>query len=283
MAALQLFLVSAHECEGSTAPRSCTVGLLAVNLDRPHADFAAQGQQTHARAGLHGSAPRRSGHDRSRARESEHAIDWQPKQVVHGPVREIRRDGDQRGPQLVQALSAHRRNRQRRVPAYPAPGQPLCHLRTHHAEPFGVDEIALGEDRNATPHTEQLDNREMLFGLRHDSFVRGNDEEGDVDAGRAGEHVLDEAFVTGDVDDAGLDAIGQRKRGEPEIDRDAAPFLFFPPIGIDPGERLYERGLAVVDMSRGADYEPAEIHARRSQISMALDRCSLPFCATSPK
>src|SRR5712664_2258884 len=131
--------------------------------------------------------------------------------------------------------------------------------------------------------TPSSSDREMLFGLGHDSFVRGNHEEGDVDAGRTREHVLDEAFVTGDVDDAGLDAVCQRKGGESEIDRDAAPFLFFPAIGVDPGERLDERRLAVVDMSRRADYEPAGIHARRSQISMALDRCSLPFCATSPK
>jgi len=35
---------------------------------------------------------------------------------------------------------------------------------------------------------EQLDDGEMLFGLRHDAFVGSDDEQRDVDAGRAGEH-----------------------------------------------------------------------------------------------
>ena len=89
--------------------------------------------------------------------------------------------------------------------------------------------------------------------------------------------------MTGHVDDAGLDAVCEWKWSEPEVDCDAAPLLFFPSIGVDPGERLHERGLAVVDVPRRADYEPAVAHARRSQMSIALDRFSFPFFTTSSR
>jgi hypothetical protein len=42
----------------------------------------------------------------------------------------------------------------------------------------------------------------MLARLRHDRIIRGDNQQRDVDSDRAREHVLDEAFVSGDVDDA---------------------------------------------------------------------------------
>jgi hypothetical protein len=40
----------------------------------------------------------------------------------------------------------------------------------------------------------------MLLGLGHPPFVGGDDEEGGIDPLDSGEHVLDEALVTGDVE-----------------------------------------------------------------------------------
>jgi hypothetical protein len=39
---------------------------------------------------------------------------------------------------------------------------------------------------------------------------------------------------------------------ETDIDRNAAPFFFFQAVGIDAGQRSYERGFSVIDMSGGA-------------------------------
>ena len=39
------------------------------------------------------------------------------------------------------------------------------------------------------------------------------------------------------------------------IDGDPAPFLLFPTVGVHAGQRLDQRGLAVVDVTGGADYE----------------------------
>ena len=70
---------------------------------------------------------------------------------------------------------------------------------------------------------------------------------------RAGEHVLDEALVARHVDDADPHAAAELERREAEVDRDAALLLLGQPVGVDPGQRAHERGLAVVDVAGGAD------------------------------
>ena len=93
----------------------------------------------------------------------------------------------------------------------------------------------------------------MLLGLRHDAVVGGDREEDEVDAVRAGEHVADEALVPGHVDDAGARAAGEVQVGEAQVDRDAALLLLLQAVGVLTGERADERGLAVIDVTRGAD------------------------------
>ena len=39
---------------------------------------------------------------------------------------------------------------------------------------------------------------------------------------------------------------------KPKINGDAAALLFLKPVGIDPGQRLHQRRLAVVDVPGGA-------------------------------
>mgnify|MGYP003694321301 CR=1 FL=1 len=73
----------------------------------------------------------------------------------------------------------------------------------------------------------------------------------------AGQHVLDEALVAGHVHDLDGQAAGLLEEGEAEIDGDAAGFLLRQPIGIGAGQRLDQRGLAVVDVPGGADDDVA--------------------------
>ena len=93
----------------------------------------------------------------------------------------------------------------------------------------------------------------MLLGLRHHPIVGGDDEKGEVYAGDAGQHVADEAFVTGDVDESQHPAALEIDIGEAEVDRQAAGLLLRQPVGIDAGERLDQGGLAVIDVSGGGD------------------------------
>ncbi len=93
----------------------------------------------------------------------------------------------------------------------------------------------------------------MLAGLRHHPVIGGHHQNHEVDAGSAGQHGVDQALMTGHVDEADRPALGPRPMGKAQLDGDAARLLFLEPIGIDPGQRPHQRRLAMVDMARGAD------------------------------
>jgi hypothetical protein len=90
----------------------------------------------------------------------------------------------------------------------------------------------------------------VLAGLEVDRLVGRDDQEDDVDRRRARDHVLDEPLVAGDVDDADPLAVLEEKGAKPEIDRHLALFFLGQAVGVDAGEPLDERGLAVVDVAR---------------------------------
>ena len=96
----------------------------------------------------------------------------------------------------------------------------------------------------------------MLAGLRHHPLVGGDDQQHDADAAEAGERVVQEPFVAGDVDEADLE-VAALEVGEAEVDRDPARLLLGPAVAVDAGQRLDQRGLAVVDVSGRADDDPA--------------------------
>ena len=109
--------------------------------------------------------------------------------------------------------------------------------RLDEVEPVLVDEVALGQRDDAARDAEQVEDREVLARLRHHAFVGGDDEQREVDAADAGEHVLDEALVAGHVDDADLlRRSGSVQPGEAEVDGHAAVFLFLQAVGVDAGE-----------------------------------------------
>ena len=119
---------------------------------------------------------------------------------------------------------------------------------------------------------EELADREMLARLRLDRLVRGDDEQRAVDAADAGEHVLHEALVAGDVDEADLVVVGEPAR-ESEVDGDAAALLLGEAVGVDAGERAHERGLAVIDVAGGADHAFLASHAARIVHWRSCDHC----------
>ena len=99
----------------------------------------------------------------------------------------------------------------------------------------------------------------MLPGLGHDAFVGGDDQGHQVDPPGAGHHVPDEFLVAGHVHDPQEHPGRQREVGKPQLDGDAPLLFFLQPVGIDAGERLNQRRLAVVDVPGGAEDE--SLHA----------------------
>lgn len=61
---------------------------------------------------------------------------------------------------------------------------------------------------------------------------------------------MDEALVTGDVDEAERAAV-PLQMSEAEIDGDPPRLLLGEAIAVDPGQRVDETGLAVVDVTGG--------------------------------
>ena len=69
-------------------------------------------------------------------------------------------------------------------------------------EPFVVDQVALGQHYQAMLDLQQVQDMQVLLGLRHDAFVGSDDQHRRVDTTDARQHILDEALVAGNIDDA---------------------------------------------------------------------------------
>ena len=96
----------------------------------------------------------------------------------------------------------------------------------------------------------------MLAGLRLDGFVGRDHQQHQINAANSGQHVADKTLVAGNVDKSKPDQFargaGEFEMGETNVDGDAAALLFFQAVGVDAGQSLDQRGLAMVDVAGGA-------------------------------
>ena len=224
-----------------------------MHLDRAHAHFIARGQHAELVADVDLGAHRSAGDDDAVSLDDEGAIEWQAEDAGGAARLEAVELADDFGAQLIEAGAGGRRDLDDgRAGEGGAVGQQFDFV-AHVAEAGGVGEVGLGDHEDAAARAEQMEDVEMLLGLRHHAVVGRDGEEHEVDTVGAGEHVADEALVAGDVDDAGAGAVGEGEVGEAEIDRDAALFFFLEAIGVLAGEGFDERGFAVIDVAGGAD------------------------------
>ncbi len=115
-----------------------------------------------------------------------------------------------------------------------------------------VDQILFGDHDETIAHAEQTTDVEVLARLRHHTFVSSDHQREQIDTVRSGQHVFDEAFVTGNVDETEAQIV-EFEIGKAEIDRDAASFFFRKAVGIDAGQSAHEGALSVIDVTGGAD------------------------------
>ena len=120
-------------------------------------------------------------------------------------------------------------------------------------QPVVVHHVLLSDDDDALGDVQQGEDAQMFAGLRHKALVRSNHQQGKVDTARTCQHILDEFFMAGHIDDAGLLAVGQVEVGKAQLDGDAALLFFFDTVGFDAGQRLDQGSLSVVDMAGGTD------------------------------
>ena len=89
----------------------------------------------------------------------------------------------------------------------------------------------------------------MLARLRHHPIIAGHHQQRVIDTANAGQHIGQKLFVTGDVDKTQHPPVGLRPVGVAEVDSHPARFLFRQAIGVDAGNRLQQRGFAVVNVA----------------------------------
>ena len=162
--------------------------------------------------------------------------------------RDARRGLGQRRPQLVEPGAGARARRD-----HGSARHELLRLGAGELERLLVDGVGLRDRDDAVLDPEQAEDREVLVRLRPSALAGVDHEEEEVDAARARDHGADEALVSGDVDDREARAVGQLERRVAEVDRDPALVLLGQPVGVLARQRLDERRLAVIDVSRGAD------------------------------
>src|SRR5208337_5144187 len=97
----------------------------------------------------------------------------------------------------------------------------------------------------------------MLTGLRANGFIRGDDEQNEVDTRCARKHVLHETLVSRHVHKTKAHAAFFQK-GEAKVDGDAAALLFLQAVWMHAGQSFNQRGLAVVNVTGGADDDALE-------------------------
>ena len=120
-------------------------------------------------------------------------------------------------------------------------------------DPLFLGQVAFGQHQDSATDIQQLQDLQMLPGLRHDPFVDIHHQQHQIDAADAGQHVVDEALMSGHIDDSSHLAVGEPERGEAQVDGDAALLFFFEAVGFLPGQGADELGFAVVDMAGRTD------------------------------
>ena len=107
----------------------------------------------------------------------------------------------------------------------------------------------------------------MLARLRHHPIIAGHHQQRVIDTANAGQHIGQKLFVAGDVDKTQHPPVGLRPVGVAEVDSHPARFLFRQAIGVDTGNRLQQRGFAVVNVSGGGNNHLNNISINRDSSS----------------
>ena len=263
LTALQVGELDPRQVRAHPLARARLAGLAAVDFDPPHADGLPARQKVELLLPRDSSGDEASGHDRPEARHRERAVDRKSNaaRLTLGfgvPVGEL----DDRALQCLEPLARPRGNRHDRGVFESGTARHLANVRGRDLHEIGRHAIRLRHGDDAAADPEHANDLEMLPGLRHDRLVGCDDEEHRIDPSGAGEHVPDEALVTGHVHEGDADAL-PLGMGEPEVDRDAPALLLRQAVRVDAGQGANESGLAVVDVTGGSDEEA--IHGGRLQ------------------
>ncbi len=196
-----------------------------------------------------------AGYHGPEARNGEDPVHGEAEGAVAPPLLRLGGQPRQFLAQGIESGAGPGRDRDDRRPLQKAGEQVFAHLFRYQAEPFRVHHVALGQGHQPLPDPQELADLQVFPGLGHDPLVGGDHQHDQVHAADPSHHGPDKAFVPRHVDDAELDVAGEFQVGEAEFDGDTPGLLLLQPVGVDAGEGLDQRGLAVVDVAGGAEDE----------------------------
>ncbi len=263
------------ECDARAGGRRA--GRSAVGLERADAGQASGGVESEFAFRGKGGIAEGTGDDGAVALEGENAVNGQTR-VAHGAAGwNLGGHVFHGGAQLIEALAAAGANgHDGRVFEKTTPHE-VGDFQFDQREKVGVDEVGFRQHDHATRDPEQAADLKVFDGLRLHAFVGGDNQEDDIDARDAGEHVFDEAFVAGDVDEGGVASGWEREVCEAEFDGDAAAFLLGEAVRVDAGEGGDEGRFAVIDVAGGA--EDQRVHG--AEEGLTARKCSMESESTS--
>src|ERR1051325_7812745 len=179
-----------------------------MDLETSHPKQIITRQTAHLFANLYRTAERGAGYDYAMALKDKCAVHRQAKVAGWGGLGRRLQDCRDQLFQLFETLAGDRRDRKlRRIFQISADRQNVDFL-FHLVNTRWRHQIGFGDHENRHLNAEQMNDVKVFLGLRHDAIVGGHGEKNEIDAVGAGEHVLDEAFVAGHVDNSRRSSVG---------------------------------------------------------------------------
>ena len=103
--------------------------------------------------------------------------------------------------QFIETRTCFGTHRQNRRALQKRSGHQRTRLFLHERQHLFFDQIFFGDDDETVAHSKQTADIEVFACLRHHAFISRDNEREQIDAMSTGEHVFDEAFVTGNVNE----------------------------------------------------------------------------------
>ncbi len=159
------------------------------------------------------------------------------KRPPRGALRQAQRSLDETRFQHVQPLPANDGDRHDLCARKARLREQAAKFGANSGDPFGANPIAFTQRDDAPPDAEQIDDLQVLAGLWHRPVIRSDDQQHEVYPGRSRQHVVNKAFVTGDIHKTQCLGVRHRTISEAEIDRNAARLFRRQSVRIDAGQR----------------------------------------------
>ena len=226
--------------------------LLAVTLHTANSDFATFRPEVQRVAHVDIAAEHRTGHHRAVAGNRENTVNRHAKQRERFRQLDIAADFEQRFSKLVDTFAGLRRDGHDRAAFEECADKVVFNVAAGQLNHVFVDEVDLRQRDEANLNAQQIHNVEMLARLRHDRVVRRDDQHGNVDARRTGDHVSNKTLVARNIDNPNLKITGLEMR-KPEVNRNPAGFFFRQTIRVNAGQLSDQPGLPVVNVPGRAD------------------------------